>query len=990
MTRSPSSISLRRVLAVAVFWVLLMSIAFFAAGREDESKVIGSTLSSSDVSLATETEESEEVGVESFSEMFALARERSSAITAPYAFAAPGAFANASRQRVHLAENAQSVDNAAGTWRPLGKTPLITNHPDYPSVNRLGLVNLAGRIDDLLYDPASGRLFAAIGSGGGIWMSTNRGLGWRSIGDGLPTQVVGSVGWSSVAGGRLIALTGEPSFGHYSQVGLGAFYSDDLGVTWKKSAGVPANAFGFKVAVDPTNPNKIYAASSRGLYRSTDAGVSYQDLVLPTGSCAGRFDLNACLFANVITDVIVQSPDTFGNTGGAVMAAVGWRASDATNPDGSKQATGNGIYVSNTGEPGTFALSSSGLPAKTRLGRMELGATLGPAQNHDYVYLIVQDADQWRGGVAVIDAPEELHVGANNTVFNGIYVSADFGGSWTLMADQFQITDNPTSGSALAGRAGLQAWYNLWIAPDPTRQMNGIPTRLTFGLEEVWQNEITSLPQNGRSSFKVIGRYFAGDSCIFINGLPECPTNRPPTNSTTSHPDQQDALYLPEADGGVTLAIGNDGGFFRQTVGPNGEFDNGGWGNGSQDGFHDLLPYSAAAAKDGTVWMGLQDNGTAKITPDETQYMTFGGDGFFVAVDPNNSAVAYGETPYATMRTTINGGKSWRSIPPPVFNSRFSNAFMMDATDANHLITAGNPVVETVSGPETRSTDAKGWVSVFDLGTRDNPGKSVSDEDFLNECGLLAGACSGKVNQMTSLDTRGSASYVGFCSACDVLTSSGMPFRSGLATNVGGDKPARKASPDGWHIAAASGLPNRMVTSVKVDPNDPKTVYIGLGGYSRRWTPPGSFGLDVGNVGTGHLFKSTDGGNNFVNISGDLLDSPVTALEVFGGQLAVGTDLGAFISTDLQGGKYSLLGSGLPVVPVSSLQVTPQDPRMLVAATFGRGVYVYVLGNSVSRSLAATGPGASVQIGLLLLLISVLISRFVFRTGDRRKQRSSS
>lgn len=916
---------------------------------------------------------------ENFPELFQMARDRSLAKGAPYPYAAPGAYAAASAQRIRLAAAGPQVPNADGIWRPYGRTPLITNHPDFGSVNTLGLVKLAGRIDDLVYDPDSRRLFAALGSGGGIWTSRDKGDNWRPIGDSLPTQVVGSVGWTPASGGRIIALTGEPTFGHYSQIGLGAFYSDDLGATWSKASGVPVNAFGFKVAVDATKPNVVYAATSRGLYRSTDAGRNYEDVIVPTGDCAGTFDLNACLFANVVTDVIVQAPDKFGNTGGAVMAAVGWRASNAKNPDGSFQATGNGIYVSPDGAPGSFSRSSNGLPNHSRLGRLELGPTVGPDQNHDYVYLIVQDAELLRGGFRVIDAPEDFRPGLNNTVLNGVYVSGNFGQSWTLMADQSQISENPLSGSALPGLAGIQSWYNLFIAPDPTRQdLSGVPTRLTFGLEEVWQNEITTLPQNGRSSFKVIGRYFGGTSCVLVlRDAPACPTNRPPSTSTTTHPDQQDALYIPEDGGGVTLAIGNDGGYYKQTVSATGEFDNGGWGEGYQEGFHTLLPYHASMAKDGTVWMGLQDNGTAKITPQGQQYMTFGGDGFFVGVDPDNSQIAYGETTFASMRTTTDGGKTWRSMSPPTFHERFSNPFVMDPTDARHLITAGNPVAETVWGPET-GRSGKSWVTVFNLGTRDKPGLPISDQELLSECGPRPiASCSAKVNQMTALDVRAEAAYVGFCSACDVLASDGLPFRNGLATNVGGDKPAKKASTDGWHIAAAKSLPNRMITAVAVDPQDPNTVYVGLGGYSRRWTPPGSFSLATGNAGTGHIFKSTDAGATFANISGNLIDSPVTTIAVFQGQLAVGTDLGTFISIDLNGGTYSILGSGMPVAPISSLQVAPQDPRMLVAATFGRGVYVYVLGGTLQRPLAATGPFRGAIVGLSLLLFALMLMRFI-------------
>src|SRR5439155_26183650 len=131
-----------------------------------------------------------------------------------------------------------------------------------------------------------------------------------------------------------------------------------------------------------------------------------------------------------------------------------------------------------------------------------------------------------------------------------------------------------------------------------------------------WQNVFTKQAQKGRSPFKVIGRYFAGTACLgFDFGLPVCPTNHPVVESSTTHPDQHDAVWVPDGKGGVTLIVGNDGGVFTQHVAAGQELNNTGWGRGNNDGFHTLLPYQAAVAKDGTVWFGLQDNGEAKIDP---------------------------------------------------------------------------------------------------------------------------------------------------------------------------------------------------------------------------------------------------------------------------------------------------------------------------------------------------------------------------------------
>jgi hypothetical protein len=57
-----------------------------------------------------------------------------------------------------------------------------------------------------------------------------------------------------------------------------------------------------------------------------------------------------------------------------------------------------------------------------------------------------------------------------------------------------------------------------------------VPTRLVFGLEEVWTTRFSGQPQNGdvqgieRCTFRVIGPYFADDRCLVMaEPLPVCP-----------------------------------------------------------------------------------------------------------------------------------------------------------------------------------------------------------------------------------------------------------------------------------------------------------------------------------------------------------------------------------------------------------------------------------------------------------------------------------
>jgi hypothetical protein len=881
--------------------------------------------------------------------------------SAPNDHVAPGAYANALAESQKLAK--VKVNGTAGSWSQYGNGPLIVNDPKYSSVNGLGLVYNEGRLDSLRYDPVGKRLFAAKGTGG-IWMSTDLGQHWVSIGDGLPSQVVGAVAWSQASGGTVLAVSGDPSFGAGGYTGFGAFYSTNLGGTWKKAAGIPDGALGFAIEVDPANQSVVYAATSYGLYRSTDGGKTYANVNLPTGSCAGvpgastgRAD---CQLANVVTDVVVSQPGGVGSTTApsTVVAAVGWRAGPRKNSDGTVQSPNNGIYRSATGAAGTFTKQAApGFTQQARIGRVELGSTVGPLQDHDYLYAIVQDAAALNGELDVVDVNgiPDPRGGSSGTVLNGVYVSADFGKTWTLMADDNAIAKNPATGSALVGygqangvEPGVQAWYNEWIQPDPTRQTAaGVPTRLAFGLEEVWQNEVTTLPMNGPATFKVIGRYFAGDTCMFLTlGLPECPLNRPPTVSTTTHPDQQDGIWIPDGTGGVTLAVGNDGSFYKQHQTAAGEFDNGGWGNGDNTGMNTLLPYSVAAANDGTVWAGLQDNGHLKITPDGKEYETYGGDGTFAAVDPNNSDIAYEAYVFNAMKVTTDGGKSWKAIDPKVTNSRFVNPFAMDPTDAKHLVTAGREVVESIYGPDTVGPFGSGtnsWAKVFDLGTAQHPGDPAAQASATDPA-----------LGMSAIGLYGDAVYIGACGVCDILNAS-APFRNAIATNVGGAAAPKRMSSDGWHFAAASGLPNRFITSIAVSPTDARTIYVTLGGYSRRWIPPGSLQDKNAGIGVGHLFKSTDAGATFTDVSGNLPDVPATWATLRGGQAIVATDVGVFANDPNGGTTYAPL-KGLPVLPISSLTLRPNDCDTLFAGTYGRSVWKYHFNTPVTGCISGGVP----------------------------------
>ena len=255
------------------------------------------------------------------------------------------------------------------------------------------------------------------------------------------------------------------------------------------------------------------------------------------------------------------------------------------------------------------------------------------------------------------------------------------------------------------------------------------------------------------------------------------------------------------------------------------------------------------------------------------------------------------------------------------------------------------------------------------------------------------------------MDTRGDATYAGFCGSCDVVTQ-GLPFHSGLATNVGGSKPPKQMTGDGWHIAAAIGLPQRVINSVLVDPRNLRTVYVTLGGYGRRWIPPGSLGDDVSKVGSGHVFVSRDAGEHFTDLSGNLPDLAANWVVLHDGDLIVANDVGVFAAANIvKAGShpsYTRVGTGLANAPVVHLQITPRSPDELLAASYGRGVQLIELKRgsipggdtsgavrahaatqAVAVALAATGSPAGLGVLALFLLVLGLGLRVYPRLAAR-------
>ncbi len=138
----------------------------------------------------------------------------------------------------------------------------------------------AGRINNLRINPSNANTLYVLTPEGGLWTSTNGGSTWSTNTDFLP-QVIGCTDLAfDPSNSNIMYLgTGDGDAGDTYSVGL--LKSTDGGVTWNPT-GLSFNPAQYRqisrVLVDPNNGNNIYVATSAGVYKSTDAGVTFTNV----------------------------------------------------------------------------------------------------------------------------------------------------------------------------------------------------------------------------------------------------------------------------------------------------------------------------------------------------------------------------------------------------------------------------------------------------------------------------------------------------------------------------------------------------------------------------------------------------------------------------------------------------------------------------------------------------------------------------------------
>lgn len=345
------------------------------------------------------------------------------------------------------------------------------------------------------------------------------------------------------------------------------------------------------------------------------------------------------------------------------------------------------------------------------------------------------------------------------------------------------------------------------------------------------------------------------------------------------HVDQH-TLWINPTDPQEIL-LGNDGGLYYTADGGNSYSK---WENLPITQFYTCeVDFQEPSRRYG----GTQDNGTNRTLSGSTNdwVRIYGGDGFRVRVDPTNNDIVYATSQYGGFAKSTNGGNSFVFSGNGLGGTRrnWYTPYELDPSNTSRLYLGTEQLMRSEGDPIQ-------WVPISPDLTNGNGGSN----------GLVYGTITSL--SVSALDNQ--VIWVG--------TDDGNVW----VTINGGTN---------WN-SISTGLPQRWVTSITADPDDPAAAYLTFSGFR--------FGSNMS-----HIYKTNDYGANWQDINGNLPDIPVNDLVIHPdhGTLFLATDVGVYYSENT-GTTWQPLGTGMPAAIVTDLTLHPPT-NTLVAGTFGRSMW---------------------------------------------------
>ena len=853
------------------------------------------------------------------------------------------------------------LSNLNAAWEPVG--------PDQVASTSYG--NVTGRVTSIAIDPAdaSGNTVYIGTTGGGVWKSTNAAgpatsVTFTPLTDTLPVFNANagasaipslSIGAISVQSGVLLAGTGDPNDATDSFYGSGILRSADGGVTWtliqnSKDGAAGNHSFmglGFAgFAWSSSTPGTVVAAVSQsaegtlvnaedqinsvmGLYYSTDSGVTWQMSTIMDGS------------------QIVQTPQpSGGDLGGRAATAVVW------NPVRQRfyaVIRYHGYYESADGVTWTRLANQPGAGLSTTACPTAPG-TIGSAS-----------CPVFRGALAVQPVTGDLFaltVDSNNND-QGIWqdICALSGTNCSSATVTFAKHVPSTAMEVGNGSSAIpQADYNLALAAVPAVTSSSTQDTLLYvGTVDLYRCSLAA-------------------GCVLRNT-----TNA--TNGCSAPAQVAPAQHAIATLATATLPLvylGNDGGLWRSTDGVNQQaapcssddathFQN---LNGGLGSLAEIISFAQPSSDPGTLLAGLGANGTASTsaTASATPWQQIAtGEGGTVAIDPTNPSLWFASTSAGVSVRQCGSGAACTAAnfagAPTIGPAQVaSDDSLIDAPWILDPALPSNVIIGT----------CRVWRGPADSGALWSSSNAISR--------LLGGpqnsSCAGTNPVIRSLAVGGPASnaaaaqnagsevlYAGMAGTLDGGGSDGGHLFSITIGNAA-------TSTTAWNDLTASTVTNAPgvgfnpggfdLSSLAADPHDAtgETIYTTVMGFAGN------------GVNAAHVYRSTDAGAHWANVSSNLPNAPANSVVVDpndANTVYVALDTGVYVTTQITScattNCWSIYGTGLPNAPAVELAAAQGMPTgdgragELRVATYGRGIWQIPLLTAAS----ATQPAMSLS-----------------------------
>jgi photosystem II stability/assembly factor-like uncharacterized protein len=653
-------------------------------------------------------------------------------------------------------------------WEYMGPTNLNIPYRIY-----YGLRPINGRVSALAFHPTQPGTFYK-GSDGGVWKTTDFGASWTPLTDHWPSLEVSSLAIDPVDPNIIYAGTGDH---HYSSFGgFGIMKSTDGGQTWsQKGLSVLGNAAVSAIAIHPDDPNIVFATSGNGggnpgkILRSTDRGETWSQVVAVTTNYCG---------------VSIGAGSGSGRTVWAIGAGAPPRLFKSTDNGNNWTA----LTLPTTGYNGTASVAASKI-------------------HPDTAYVLACGSQR-------------------------ILKTTDGGQTWTDVTNNFP-----------GGYNWSQAWYDYFIETG----VNGSQDIVVVGLIDV------AMSVNGGATWRNAG----GD-------------NWTATYSGTAivHNDQHGIAVNPNNPS--EFLIGCDGGVYRGVY--NASNDRMSWSILNRNlGVTQFYTLSTHPTNKDYAMGGTQDNATPHSFADLANWGNPGaGDGAGCVISQNNPLVQYDSYQGQNIRRTNNAygssfditpnwsghsvpfiGKLWQDPNNSSIiyaNTNFLNRY--NATTGQWTLRVGN----TALGASVSAVaPAPGDSNTIYVGTSD--GRVWLSTDF--------GA------NFARIDRQGQTNGLPNRAVTDISVN---PFnkRDVVVTLSGSGTPRAFRTLDAWAAApvwtsvsgsGAAALPNISVNAIVRDLSDPLNTWYAA--------------TDAG------VWKTTDAGANWIDVTQPLglPNIPVNAME---------------------------------------------------------------------------------------------------------------